>query len=88
MPQINISVPEGLKSWIDSRVAGGRYSSPSDYIRELVRQDQAEAAENEWLQAELDRGLASGICEENAHEVIERIIRENRTSADGHRTAA
>jgi antitoxin ParD1/3/4 len=58
--QINVSLPEGLKSWIDARVDEGRYSSPSDYIRELVRQDERRAAKLAALQAAIDEGRASG----------------------------
>ncbi|MEZ5743671.1 MAG: ribbon-helix-helix domain-containing protein [Sphingomonadaceae bacterium] len=34
---MNISVPEGLKKWVDERVAEGRYSSASDLVRDLMR---------------------------------------------------
>lgn len=61
MAQLNISVPDGLKNWAESRVAEGRYSSTSDYIRDLLRQDQDRAAELRWLQVEIDKGLASPI---------------------------
>jgi antitoxin ParD1/3/4 len=37
MAQMNISIPEALKSWAEARVAEGRYSSTSDYVRDLVR---------------------------------------------------
>lgn len=59
MAQLNISVPDGLKKWAEARVAEGRYSSTSDYIRDLLRQDQDRAVELRWLQSEIDKGLAS-----------------------------
>lgn len=37
MAQMNISIPEALRSWAEARVAEGRYSSTSDYVRDLVR---------------------------------------------------
>ncbi len=40
MAQMNVSIPDKLKSWAEQRVAEGRYSSASDYIRDLVRRDQ------------------------------------------------
>lgn len=61
MPQLNVSLPEGLKKWAEARVAEGRHASASDYIRDLVRQDQDRAAQLAWLQAEIDKGLASPI---------------------------
>jgi antitoxin ParD1/3/4 len=75
MAQINISVPPALKSWIDTRVAEGRYSSPSDYLRDLVRRDQDEAeSESAWLQRMLDDGEASGVCEDDAFKVLDGVI--------------
>ncbi len=61
MPQLNVSLPDGLKKWADSRVAEGRYSSVGGYIRDLLRQDQDRAAELRWLQDEIDEGRASPI---------------------------
>ena len=39
MATMNISLPEDLKSFIDGQVAG-RYSTSSEYIRELIRDEQ------------------------------------------------
>ncbi|MBB5685321.1 ribbon-helix-helix domain-containing protein [Sphingobium boeckii] len=43
MAQMNISIPEGLKAWAEQRVAEGRYASTSDYVRDLIRRDEADA---------------------------------------------
>ena len=48
MPQLNVSLPDSLKAWTDARVAEGRFSSPSDYVRDLIRRDQDAAAELRW----------------------------------------
>ena len=61
MAQINVSLPDGLKKWVDDQVATGRYSSPSDYIREVLRADEDRAARLAWLQAQIDKGRASGV---------------------------
>src|SRR5205085_12258862 len=37
---INISVPESMRNYIDSRVAAADYGSVSEYFRELFRQDR------------------------------------------------
>jgi len=79
MAQLNVSMPAALKSWIDSRVAEGRYSSVSDYVRDLVRRDQDNAPdETAWLQKMLDEGEASGPPHPDAYQVIEDIIAESR----------
>ncbi|MFM9977771.1 MAG: type II toxin-antitoxin system ParD family antitoxin [Sphingomonadaceae bacterium] len=78
MAQMNISLPEGLKAWTESRVAEGDYSSTSDYIRDLVRRDREAARELAWLQTEIDGGLASGVHPGTPLEIVEGIIVESR----------
>jgi antitoxin ParD1/3/4 len=78
MPQLNISVPDGLKEWADKRVAGGRYASTSDYIRDLMRRDQERAAETAWVQSMIDDGLASDTLGKDPRDVISEIIAEGR----------
>ena len=40
MQIIRISIPKGLKDWIDGQVSSGRYVDASDYIRDLIRREQ------------------------------------------------
>jgi antitoxin ParD1/3/4 len=40
MTSLNISLPEALKQYIESQVASGDWGTPSEYIRELIRQDK------------------------------------------------
>ena len=44
MTSLNISLPEALKDYIEGQVNSGDWSTPSEYIRELIRQDQGAAA--------------------------------------------
>lgn len=74
MAQMNISIPEKLKGWAESRVAEGRYSSTSDYVRDLVRRDQENEEKLRRLQAAIDEGLASP----ETDTTIEDIIAEGR----------
>ncbi|HKX77437.1 MAG TPA: type II toxin-antitoxin system ParD family antitoxin [Novosphingobium sp.] len=77
MSQLNVSIPSALRKWIDHRVAEGRYSSASDYVRDLVRRDQDAAAdETEWLRGLIAEGLASPVIEKEPEDVIEEIIAE------------
>lgn len=77
MAQLNVSIPPALKSWIDHRVAEGRYSSASDYMRDLVRRDQeSEPDDVEWVKAMLAEGEASGVIDKDPREVLEEIIAE------------
>jgi antitoxin ParD1/3/4 len=56
MESMNISLPEPLKKFVDGQIAAGRYSSASEYVRELIRQDEKRKAE-ERLEALLLEGL-------------------------------
>ena len=57
MQSMNISLPEPLKEFVDGQIASGRYSSASEYVRELIRDDEKRKAE-EQLEALLLEGLS------------------------------
>jgi antitoxin ParD1/3/4 len=40
MSSLNISLPEALKKYIEVQVASGDWGTPSEYVRELIRQDK------------------------------------------------
>ncbi len=40
MTSLNISLPEALKVYVEGQVASGDWSTPSEYVRELIRQDK------------------------------------------------
>ena len=58
MESMNISLPDPLKRFVDSQIAAGRYSSVSEYIRELIRMDEGRKAQ-ERLEGLLLEGLDS-----------------------------
>ena len=76
MAQMNVSLPEGLKAWAESRVAEGRYSSTSDYVRDLMRRDQEYAEKLRRLQEAIDEGFASGVSEQSVDEVFAELYRK------------
>jgi len=58
MQSMNISLPDPMKQFVDGQVARGRYSSASEYVRELIRADEKHRA-GEELEAKLLEGLGS-----------------------------
>ena len=56
---MNISLPDPLKKFVDSRIKRGGYAGASDYVRELIREDQQRLAA-EQLRTLIAEGLASG----------------------------
>jgi antitoxin ParD1/3/4 len=78
MAQMNVSIPEKLKSWAEARVAEGRYSSTSDYVRDLVRRDQEAEEGRRRLQAAIDDGRNSGLSNRTVADIIsEARARQN-----------
>ncbi len=59
MTTLNISLPESMREFIDRQIESGGYSTASEYIRHLIRQDQ-EKAEKKQIEKLLLEGLNSG----------------------------
>ena len=56
---LSFALPESMRSYIDARVISGHYGNTSEYIRDLIRKDQAEEARTR-LRTLLEQGIASG----------------------------
>lgn len=56
---MTISLPDELKAFIEERAKAGRFASSSEFIRQLVREDQ-KRAERDKLERMLLDGLESG----------------------------
>jgi len=63
MATMNVSLPDPMKAWVESRTKDGRYSNASDYVRDLIRRDQDRAAKIATLQSLIDEGVRSGTPE-------------------------
>lgn len=63
MATMNVSLPDGMKAWVEEQARGDRYGNASDYVRDLIRRDQERQAAIRDLQAEIDTGLQSGPAE-------------------------
>ena len=55
-----ITVTDQQDSWIKARIAAGAYTNDSEYIRDLIRRDQASQADIEAIRAALIEGEKSG----------------------------
>ena len=55
---MNISLSDELKSFVDERVKSRGYSTHSEYVRDLVRRDEQEAAWR-WVEPIMDAWKAS-----------------------------
>ena len=57
MATLNISIPDEMRGWIDAQVKSGRYANASDYMRDLIRNNQTET---ELIRLALIEGELSG----------------------------
>ena len=72
---MNISLPETLRVFVDARVKAGGYSSASEYVRELVREDQKRRTQED-LESLLRAATRSGPGRELAKADSEALRRE------------
>jgi antitoxin ParD1/3/4 len=56
MTTMNISLPDDMKAFVESRMANEGYASASEYLRALIREAQKRQAKQE-LEAKLLEGL-------------------------------
>jgi antitoxin ParD1/3/4 len=73
---LNISLPEGMKSFIEAKVKSGGYGTASEYIRELIREAQWREAREE-IEVKLLQAVQSGrlteMTKEDWDELRERV---------------
>lgn len=72
MTTLNISLPEQMRTFIESQVSRGLYSTASDYIRDLIRDDQ-KRKDQERLESLLLDALEGGGSQEVTPEFFERL---------------
>jgi antitoxin ParD1/3/4 len=76
MADLQVTMPEPMKEWVEAQIRSGRYANASDYLRDLVRRDQD--ANQELIEA-LEEGAASGISDRS----LEDIWQAARSKARG-----
>jgi antitoxin ParD1/3/4 len=77
---MSFALPESMRDYIDARVREGNYGNTSEYLRDLIRQDQRRRADERlrWLMVE---GLESGSGRALSTEVIAEL--RDRAFNDG-----
>ena len=55
-----ITVTEQQDQWIKAQIEGGDFTNDSEYIRDLIRRDQARQPEMDAIRGELIKGEESG----------------------------
>jgi antitoxin ParD1/3/4 len=72
MTSLNISLPDPLKAYVEERVSSGDFGTPSEFVRNLIRQDKEQHGSR--LESELLDALQSP--EELRGRTLAAVLRE------------
>jgi len=72
---VEIQLSETMQAYIDGRVSSGGFADASDYVRELIRADEARL---DWLRAEIALGDESGTSPFTMEELVEQAFENAR----------
>lgn len=67
--------------WIKSQIKAGEFTNDSEYLRDLVRRDQAKKAKFSALKAAITEGMESGVSDKSVPDIMKEV--EDRMRADG-----
>ena len=70
MATMNVSLPNPMKSWVESQAETGKYSNSSDYVRDLIRRDQVRAEKIAHMQKLITEGIESGVTKSTPDEIL------------------
>ena len=76
---MNISLPDELKTLVDSRVTEGRFSNVSDYVRELIRKDLEERTLEQQLLEALQGNPPKPVTKESWERIEQEGLRRLAT---------
>ncbi|MEN8132785.1 MAG: type II toxin-antitoxin system ParD family antitoxin [Pseudomonadota bacterium] len=68
-----ITVTDQQDDWIKARITAGEFTNDSEYIRDLIRRDQARFSEIEAIRSALIEGEESGISDRTPQDVREAV---------------
>jgi len=78
MATMNTSVPDPMKDWVQSQVNTGAYANTSDYVRDLIRQDQDQDQEHRSKLMALQNAITAGIESGVSNKSFDQIINQAR----------
>lgn len=93
MGSLNVSMPDELRAFVDRRAKEGGFSTPTEYVRSLIRADRAAAERDQFgpllvkwltegLSADEEAALPLGLLD-RAREKLRRMVEHARRSGDG-----
>lgn len=76
-----VTFTEQQDKWIKAQIEAGEFTNDSEYLRNLVRRDQANNAKFHYLKNKLVEGLESGVGTKSLPEIMKEV--EARMREDG-----
>lgn len=68
-----VTFTEQQDQWIKAQIEAGDYTNDSEYLRNLVRQDQANNSKFISLKTKLMEGLESGISNKSLPDIMKEV---------------
>ena len=68
-----VTFTEQQDNWIKAQIAAGEFTNDSEYLRNLVRQDQAKNNDFISLKMKLKEGLHSGVSSKTLPEIMKEV---------------
>ncbi len=81
MATMNISLTDKLKSFVEAKVESGDFGNASEYVRDLIRKQQAHEQAIAEIQVLLDEGEASGFVPFDPDEFRKELARRAAKNA-------
>ena len=78
MATMNLSLPDAMKDWVEGQTQSGRYSNPSDYVRDLIRRDQERANKIAAMQRLIDEAEEGGVSAKGVRQIFDEAIARNK----------
>lgn len=82
MATMNISLPDDMKSWIDTQTDGNQYGNASEFMRDLIRREQNRRTAIQTLKQLVQEGIDSGAGQFSDFDAIKA---EARKTFEPHR---
>lgn len=70
MATMNVSLPDAMKSWVESRTETGLYGNSSDYVRDLIRKDHDRQEKIASMQRHVTEALDSGVTDQSMDDIL------------------
>jgi antitoxin ParD1/3/4 len=76
------SITETLNQYVGLRIKSGEYATDSEYVRELIRRDQQENKEINYIRSKLIKAENSGFTNQSKEAILDEFKSQLRTSGE------